>query len=146
MDAKTLGIILSIVGPVLSFMVWAFPDSRISRILLTWFGPSPMHFEPRSSFLIRQAAFAAVWLVFLAAIGGAIFLAVQEGYLVFYSQTAFIVVSFMLAIVLGIAALAMIGAFTWAITLRVFRRDWTYVLESELPDNIPNEIHTGNNE
>lgn len=52
----------------------------------------------------------------------------------------------MLAIVLGIAALAMIGAFTWAITLRVFRRDWTYVLESELPDNIPNEIHTGNNE
>ena len=146
MDAKTLGIVLSIVGPVLAFIVWAFPDSRFSRILLTWFGPSPMHLEARSSFLIRQAAFAAIWLVFLAAVGGAVLLTVQEGYLVFYSQTAFIVVSFILSIGLGIAALAMIGAVIWAVTLRTFNKDWAYVLESELPDDILNEIYGGNNE
>lgn len=146
MEAKTVGIFLSIVGPVLSFIVWVFPDTRISRALKRSFGPTPMHLETRSSFLMRQAAFATVWLVFLAAVAGAAFLSVQEGFLVFHSETAFIVVSFMLSIGLGIAALAMIGAIIWALTLRLFRRDWTYDLEDEFSNGFLNEISGGRNE
>ena len=144
MDAKTIGIVLSIFVPALRFIVWAYPDAKLSRILATSFGPSPIHLEARSNFLMRQAAFAAVWLMFLAAVGGLIYVSVREGYMVFHSETAFVVVSFMLSIGLGIAVIALIGAVVWALTLRFFRRDWTYNLENELAEKKIKQIVSGN--
>ena len=145
MDAKTIGILLSIVGPAVTFIAWAFPDAKVSRVLMMSFGPSPTHLETRSSFLMRQAAFAAVWLVFLIAVSGAIFISVQQGLLAFHSDAALAVVSFFLFIGIGMAAFSMVGAVLWAFVLRLFRIDWMYVLKNEPQDGVINEVRSGHN-
>ena len=143
MDAKALGILLSIVGPAITLIAWAFPDAKVSRVLLMSFGPSPMHLETRSSFLMRQSAYAAVWLVFLTAVSGAMYISVQKGILVFHSDAALAIVSFFLFIGIGMAAFAMVGAVLWAIVLRLFRVDWMYVLENTQQDGVLGEVRSG---
>ena len=48
------------------WLVWLFPDNRISRFLLTWQGPFPRNGETYARFKFRWSVYAFKWFVILA--------------------------------------------------------------------------------
>ena len=114
----------------------AWPDARISKLLLSSFGPSANNGEARSHFLARVAAYAFSWMTLFAAVGVGSYWATTHFGLEFESEVEKLIYFFFVWSAVVYTAWITVRSIINIGFLKITGRDWIYVLTDDDVSNV----------